>query len=108
MATIIDNVSLADGEIISSAIANPNNVRIQTEISGAGAGEWVIQSYLVNDGSADVHLLDENNARITHKIIGNKEVSVNIIVINSASLKVRLTPGAAGNTGAATVTTKET
>jgi len=107
MATIINNVSLADGAITSTAVSNPNNVRIQTEITGAGAAEFVIQTYLVNDGSADVPLLDENSKEIKTKILGSDKVSVNIAGINSASLKVKLTPGAAGNAGAATVTTKE-
>ena len=92
MATIINNVALTEART-STAVSNPNNVRIQTEISGAEADEWAIQSYLVNDGSADVPLIDSNDHEITHKIIGNDKVSVNLIGVNSASLKVKLTPG---------------
>lgn len=107
MATIINNVSLASGAITSTAVANPNNVRIQTEITGAGDGEFVIQSYVVNDGSADVPLIDSNDKEVIHKIVGNDKVSINLIAVNSASLKVVLTPGAAGNAGSATVKTFE-
>lgn len=106
MATIINNVALTESRT-STAVSNPNNVRIQTEITGAGAAQWAIQSYLVNDGVTDVPLLDSNDKEITHKIIGNDKVSVNLLGVNSASLKVMLTPGTGGNSGSATVTTKE-
>lgn len=34
MATILNAESLASGTVTSSAVANPNNVRIQIEVSG--------------------------------------------------------------------------
>ena len=107
MATIINNVSLASGAITSTAVTNPNNVRVQTEISGAGSDEFVFQTYLVNDGSDYVPLVDSNNKEISHKIAANDKVSINLIAVNSASLKVVLTPGYAGNAGSATVNTFE-
>lgn len=109
MATIINNVSLASGAITSTAVtSDPKFLRIQTEITGAGDDEFVIQSYLINDGIDDCPLLaGDNVTEVKHKIIGNDSVSVNFASINSASIKVKLTPGASGNAGSAIVTTKE-
>jgi len=109
MATIINNVSLATGEITSTAVtSDPSLLRIQTEITGAVDDEFVIQSYLTNDGTNYCPLLaGDYVTEIKHKIIGNDSVSINLASINSASIKVKLTPGAAGNAGSATVNTKE-
>lgn len=107
MATIINNVALTGGAITSSAVtSNPSLLRIETAITGAGADEFVMLTIKV--GASDLPLLDENYKPIQKKIKGNSSLSLNIAGINSDSIKVVLTPGAAGNAGSATVTTYET
>jgi hypothetical protein len=104
MATIIDNVSLASGAITSSEITtNPDMLRIKTVITDAEADEYVVLSLLVDD----VLMLSDKLLPFEKKIFENASLSLNFASINSASIKVVLTPGAAGHSGAATVTTTE-
>jgi hypothetical protein len=104
MATIIDNVSLASGAITSDAVtSNPDMLRIKTVISGAEADEYVVLSVLVDD----VPMLNDKLLPFEKKIFENASLSLNFASINSASIKVVLTPGAAGHSGTATVTTYE-
>lgn len=92
MATIIDDVSLATA-VTSTAVTNPNNVRIQFEVSGATDEKMIaLVTYLVNDGTQDVALTDEDNAIVEHKITGNGAISKNLLVVNSASLKAKVSP----------------
>ena len=107
MATIIDGVALTEALTSTAVTTNPSYLRIQTEISDAEADEYVIQSYLVNDGITDVPLLNADNVPIQHKLNGNKKVSFLFQKINSVSIKVVLTPGINGNSGSVTVTTIE-
>lgn len=107
MATIIDGVALTEALTSTAITTNPDNLRIQTEIADAEVGEYVIQSYLVNDGVTDVPLLNSDNVSVRHKIAANGKLSIYFPKINSASIKVKLTPGPNGHSGSATVTTIE-
>lgn len=99
MATIVDNQNLTDdlvdGKIESSAItSDPTLLRIQTEVTNSSSEDYFLfQTYQVNDGNGYADLLDENNRQIKHKIKGNDIVSINLLNVNSANIKVILTPG---------------
>lgn len=107
MATIIPGVSLGSGVITSSAIiSDPSQVRIHFDTTGATEGDYSIVTYLVNDGAADAPLTDENDCIVENKITENNPMSKNLIAVNSASIKVVVTPKS-GSTGTLTATTKE-
>lgn len=100
MATILNAYNLAGGDTLSSEVATPNNVRLHYKLTGAtNTAQVVKMTWQVKDGSGGyVDLKDEWNRTIARKIIGNDEGSMNVLGINSSSLKINVDvqAGAAG------------
>lgn len=87
---IIDNVSLVIGEITSSEVVNPNNVRFHIALSNVVEPKEVVKIlFKTKDGSENyVSLAGDDDYPIVVEMKGNSEKSRNIFGINSASLKV--------------------
>lgn len=105
MATIINALALTTSRT-SSAVTNPNNIRIHFEITGAGSTDEAWVYYQTKDGASYAKLTDENDKLVYHKLQGNAIVSRNFIGVNSALMQVVVVPNA-GHAGTITVTTFE-
>ncbi|WP_159522837.1 hypothetical protein [Sunxiuqinia indica] len=109
MPLIVDNLDLSTGEVLSTAVANANNVRIQWKISGAVDEKQVVELELLvsDDGGVNYEtLFDGADRPIRFKLAGNSAGSRNYIGVNSALLKVKVTPEA-GSVGNIDINTSE-
>ena len=89
MATIISAYDLSGGDTTSTAIATPNNVRLQFEVTGATSEQQVAFATLqVNDGTAYVDMADKDGRLVKYPIAGNVKFSKNHFGINSATMQV--------------------
>jgi hypothetical protein len=107
MATILTAHDLSTGDVLSSEVALPNNVRLHWVWGGTQAGS-VKLTWQVKDGSGNyVTLKDEYRKPIFINIHAgsDEEGSYNVVAINSSSLKINVEPTDA--TGTLTLYTYE-
>lgn len=91
--TIINNESLASGEITSSAVADVDDICVGVKVSGATSEEmFCFVTFKRSTGNINDFVRDENGKIISMKISGNGECNFNLIGVNTASLTVAVAP----------------
>lgn len=91
--TIINNVSLASGEITSSAVASVSDICVGVKVSSATSEEmFCFVRFKRSTGNIDDFVRDENGKIISMKIIGNGEFNFNLVGVNAVSFNVVVTP----------------
>lgn len=93
MAFIKENYDLSGGPVFTDEIDLPSSWRIKGIPSGCPTEQVVILEPWVQTVEGEYEVLtDENDARITKKIYGNTDGSVNPIVCNALKGKVKIIP----------------